>query len=148
MLLLAKKLRSVYSIYMLNPFPSFLIPFLAPTLIRLIVGPLFIWYGARKLTTDREARSKGFEKAGLRPGMACTIVLGILEVGGGVMVLLGYFTQIAALALGLLMIGAALLKKKHPSLLANAVSHYVLLAVVCFSLILSGAGAFAFDIPL
>lgn len=78
--------------------------------------------------------------------MSCT--LAVVEVVVGVLLFIGLYTQIAAIA-GMLI---ALMFKvlsfgKSPLALYGRVT-YFLLFMVCFSLLFLGAGAFAFDLPL
>jgi len=69
-------------------------------LIRLMVGLVFVTSGYSHLK-DPEARAKSIEM-----GKAFTIFLGIAEVAGGLGVALGVLTQIAAIGLILVMLGA------------------------------------------
>lgn len=59
-------------------------------LMRIIAGFLFLWHGMQKLF--------GFPGEGLPPGTAAFIVYGAgpIELGGGVLVMLGLFTHSAA----------------------------------------------------
>ena len=83
------------------PLP-WLLPYadVAVLLMRLLVGAVFVtsgWSHAR----DPVARGKSI---GLPPGV--TRLLGLAEVAGGLGVALGIFTQLAALGLILVMLGA------------------------------------------
>jgi putative oxidoreductase len=69
-------------------------------LLRLMVGLVFVTSGYNHLK-DPEARSKSIEMP-----KSITIFLGIAEVAGGLGVAFGVLTQIAALGLILIMLGA------------------------------------------
>ena len=69
-------------------------------LLRVMVGIVFVTSGWSHLK-EAEARSKDI---GMSKGF--TIFLGAAEIGGGLGVALGVFTQLAALGLILLMLGA------------------------------------------
>lgn len=73
---------------------------LALLLLRLMVALVFITSGTSHLK-DPEARSKSIEMP-----KGFTIFLGIAEVAGGLGVAFGVLTQLAALGLILLMLGA------------------------------------------
>lgn len=73
---------------------------LALLLMRLLVGLIFAWSGWSH-AKDPEARGKSI---GMSPGF--TRFLGIAEVAGGVGLALGVLTQLAALGLILVMLGA------------------------------------------
>jgi putative oxidoreductase len=83
------------------PIPALLeLDDLALLLMRLIVGAVFMTSG-RSHFKDPVGRGKS---VGLPPGV--TRVLGIVEVAGGLGVALGVLTQLAALGLILVMLGA------------------------------------------
>ncbi len=73
---------------------------LALLLLRLMVGAVFLTSGWKHLR-DPEGRSKDI---GMSKGF--TIFLGAAEFAGGLGVVLGLFTQLAAIGLILLMLGA------------------------------------------
>jgi putative oxidoreductase len=77
---------------------------LALLLLRLMVGLVFVTSGYSDLK-DPEARAKSIEMP-----KSFTIFLGIAEVAGGLGVAFGVLTQLAALGLILIMLGA--IKKK------------------------------------
>lgn len=134
---------------MLNPFPELLaFGLVAPFLIRLAIGVIYIRFGYHKITTERETKRHFFEQIGLRPGILFVWIVGLIELVGGLMILIGFYTQIAAIVLSIIMLGAMLIKLRRPQLLHGGLSFYILLLIATCSLVLSGAGAFAFDLPL
>ena len=116
---------------MLNPFPNLLtLGLVAPFLIRLILALTVITLGKHKLKSSRKD------------------ILGYIEIVAGVFLVLGFLTQVAALVL-ILLFGYELYKKiKSRAFLSNGVNYYFILFVLSLSLLLSGAGAYAFDLPL
>jgi putative oxidoreductase len=107
-------------------------------LLRLMVGTVFIASGWSHLT-DLEARAKSI---GMSKGF--TVFLGIAELGGALGVVFGVLTQLAALGLILLMLGA--IQKKifvwHTGFWGEKASgwHYDLMLVVMNLVILFTAG--------
>jgi putative oxidoreductase len=75
-------------------------------------------------------------------------VLGIIEIVGGVMLLVGFYTQVAALVLAVLTLCEAYIEYKDPAILKRNLVFYVMLFAITLSLLFSGAGAYAFDLPL
>ncbi|MDZ4226241.1 MAG: DoxX family membrane protein, partial [Patescibacteria group bacterium] len=72
----------------------------------------------------------------------------VFHIAVGAMLFFGYYTQIAAL-LGLVgSLKGIVLGKSYAQVFVYSRATYILLAAICFSLLLSGAGAFAFDLPL
>lgn len=116
---------------MLNPFPDLLaFGLIAPFLIRLILGITTIIIGKKKIKHSRKD------------------IVGYLHIAGGILLTLGLYTQMAALVL-VLVFGYELFEKiRHRSFLTDGVNYYLILFVLSLSLLLSGAGAFAFDVPL
>ncbi len=121
---------------MLNVFPGLLIPFLAPTLLRLAVALGFGFTAWAHFARRREVKSVWLWPA----------IVG--EVAVTVSLFLGTFTQVAALVALVLCIGFAVYAKKCPRAVPMCRGEYILLAIISLSLILSGAGAFAQDLPL
>lgn len=107
--------------------------FIAPALVRIAAAGVII-YGGYTLWQNR-----GTSQA--------AAVLAFAHFVIGAMLLFGYYVQYAALA-GVIGIGISLI---IPSLFpAKRLSRTtsILLLAICASLLLSGAGAFAFDLPL
>jgi putative oxidoreductase len=78
--------------------------------LRVAVGVIFIVHGWPKITGGRGmAAAMGGGEA--KPVMVGVFTLqGVVEVGGGVLMILGVLTQLVALAFAIIMIGAILLK--------------------------------------
>jgi putative oxidoreductase len=78
--------------------------------LRVAVGVIFIVHGLPKITGGRgmAAAMGGGEAKPIMIGMFTT--QGIVEAGGGVLMILGVLTQLVALAFAIIMIGAIILK--------------------------------------
>lgn len=134
---------------MLNIFPDLLAwGLFAPLLLRVVVGLLFVSSGWKTLRHDRGAAVEFCESLGCKPGTYYVWVWGLLQIIGGLMLIAGLYTQGAALGLILLTGILAALKRKHPERIPYEPRFLDLLLVVLVSLLFSGAGFFAFDIPL
>lgn len=134
---------------MLNIFPDLLaFGLVAPVLLRVSLGVIFLNFGWRKLTNDREQKAALFETLGLRPGAQYARAVGIIELLAGICLIVGFLTQIAALVTLIISIGAYYLKGKQPNQIENSKRFFFLLFVISLSLLFSGAGFFAFDLPL
>jgi hypothetical protein len=119
---------------MLNPFPDLLMfGFFAPTIVR-VVAALILLYGAR---AHWAARERGGHS------LLFAVAHGVI----GLMLLFGYYTQLAALAGLVGVVGSFIWPlRTHVPPLPRSTS--ILLIAIFVSLLLSGAGAFAFDLPL
>ncbi len=131
-------------------FPElFTYDFLATGVLRITLGLIFIWFAYEKFFRERRERIAFFEKLGMKPAIVFFVLVTSIELIAGIGLLLGYYTQIAALITGSLMTLATFIKWYRPSALhRNTLEFYILLAVLSFALIFLGPGAFAFDLPL
>lgn len=128
---------------------------LALLLLRGLLALVFVLHGAQKLvpgiggsSPEREARR--FEAAGMRPARELALFTGALQLGAGALVLVGFLTPLAALALGGTMVVAAL--RAHDGrgfFIQNGGYEYnVTLVVVSLALSLAGAGSYSLDAAL
>ena len=136
---------------MLNPFPDLLIlSLLAPTLLRVALGLLFLQSAWLHFWPETRARIVS-DLSGFRLNVFGRNIVWYYvaaEVIIGVMLIIGLYTQIAAL---LALIGAIKLiyfRNRFPSLSEKPVAYHLLVIAVSASLMLSGAGAIAIDLPL
>jgi putative oxidoreductase len=115
---------------MLSLFPQlFAYRELAPFILRLVLGLIFISFGYPK--TFKRLEQNHFQRA-----------LGILELGGGILLIAGLFIQIAAILLIIARI-AAISKSSEKNYRLN-----ILIIASLVSLLLLGPGLFSFDLPL
>ena len=132
---------------MLNTFPNLLVlGFFASTLLRVAVACLF-FYASYSAYKHRDAaahlRFPLIGEASWAGGFTMMMYAAI-----GLMLLFGAYTQIAALLAGIVSIKGLLFCKRFGPLFPYPRSTYFLLLVICLSLLVSGAGAMAFDLPL
>jgi putative oxidoreductase len=134
---------------MLNPFPSLLIYSLfAPLILRVLAGLIFFNLGF--VTLKGEKRSFINSLISLRiPNPELTAkAIAILEIVGGIMFILGFYTQVVALVLGFIILIESYVEFKESLILKRDLAFYVMLFGITISLLFSGAGAFAIDLPL
>lgn len=114
--------------------------FFAPTLLRVAVAGMLFYLAHQQWQRRSEitrARSTAFPTLSI-----------IFNVIVGVALSVGYYTQIASL---LAIVGFCIglwLNRRHPHIVILSNTTVILLIVISFSLLLSGAGAFAYDLPL
>jgi len=122
---------------MLSLFPSFLTYQLAgPLIIRLVLGTSLIYAGYQKIR-DR-GQSSGSNSR----------IYGWVEIVISVFLIIGLFTQLAALLNAIILVIKLAFKAKEGKLLSDGVNYYILLLAMCISLMLTGPGFWAFDLPL
>ena len=134
---------------MLNPFPDLLVySMLAPFILRVVVGFIFLDLGLLKFREEKKRWLASFETLGLRPADFFVPLYGFLQITGGVMFLLGFWTQIAALGFVIFTGIELYIEWSAREVLKRDMVFYLLLFVISRSLLLTGAGAYALDIPL
>jgi putative oxidoreductase len=113
----------------------------APLPLRIIAGIGFMIHGLPKLL-DIPGTQSSFTNMGLPPELA--VIIGLLEFIGGLSILLGIFTRIAAILLALNMIGAILLVKLSKGFIDGFELDLLYLAIM-ISLILTGPGSISIE---
>ncbi len=137
---------------MLNIFPDLLfLQLLAPFMLRIAVGVMFVWIGYSYLFKDRVAVIAQISSKWPKIAKFSVLFGGTLEVITGIFLIVGLYTQAAAIAGALIAVDALFGKffyKELDKALKYSKVFYILILIVSLSLIVSGAGAFAFDLPL
>lgn len=108
----------------------------APLIIRLVLGGTLAYFGYLKI--------KGVGKS----SGSNSKVYGITEVAIAFCIIIGLFTQLAALLNVLILIIKLGHKMQEKAFLSNGVNYYILLLAMALSLVFTGGGFFAFDLPL
>lgn len=138
-----------YYCTMLNVFPELLnYSFMAPTVIRIAVGALFIILGYEKYTTHKERLSVFLNSIRINPSKTIVQFLGGVEIAIGILLIVGAVTQIAALIALIISFVSLVLTLREPDLQLRRPTVYILTMAICFSLLLTGAGFLAIDLPL
>ena len=131
---------------MINLFPQFFVfSLLAPFILRIVLGLILIYHGYPKLFKAFQGTVSYFESVGIKPAKFWVIVVGLVEFLGGIFILIGFLTQLAAILVSLefLFIVFGLKIKKG----FKELEFDLAILAIALSLIFLGAGAFAVDIP-
>lgn len=133
---------------MLSIFPGLLeFKLLAPFVLRLVLGIIFIAHGYPKLFKNFANTVGWFNSVGIKPAKFWVLVVGVTEFFGGVALIVGFATQLAALLIAINMLGAIFLVKRKMGLV-NGYEFDLALLAMAISLVFLGAGLFAIDLPL
>ena len=89
-----------------------------------------------------------FESMNFNPASFYTAFFGLIEIVGGTFFIAGFAVQITALVFGIITLGELFVENKEPSLLKRDLIFYLFVLAISISLLFSGAGLFAFDLPL
>lgn len=125
-----------------------MLPSLAPFILRVVIGLLFIDLGFLKFRGEKEHWSASFETLGLRPVDLFLPLYALLQIVGGVLLLIGLWTQVAALAFVVFTGIELYVEWQAREILKRDIVFYLLILTISLSLLLTGAGAYAIDIPL
>ncbi|KKQ83528.1 MAG: DoxX family protein [Parcubacteria group bacterium GW2011_GWB1_38_8] len=134
---------------MLNPFPELLnYSLLAPLILRVLVGLIFIDLGFLKFRGEKERWLASFETLGLRPVDLFLSLYAMLQIVGGALLIIGLWTQVAALTFVIFTGIELYIEWRAQEILRRDMVFYLLIFTISLSLLLTGAGAYAIDIPL
>ena len=89
----------------------FTFPEWGPFILRVALGAAFIAHGYPKLFKNFFGVAGWFDSIGIRPGTLWALVVGVVEFFGGIVLVLGVFTQLAAFLIAINML-VALIKVK------------------------------------
>lgn len=144
---------------MLNPFPDLLIlGFFAPFLLRVAIGLFFVWMAYQHIFKKQSEICEALHtRPFIIPALSSVVrplapyfvwIFSIGEAVIGVMFIVGFFTQIAALLSIIVLVKMIVFRKYLREIAFYSPATYLVLIAISFSLLLSGAGALAFDLPL
>ena len=122
---------------MLSMIPSLLTySQVSPLIIRVVLGVTLFHFGYKKV------RGKG-DSSGSN-----SLTYGAIEMFISIFLIIGLFTQIAALLNVIILLIKLGFKAKNGQFLSDGVNYYILLLAMAVSLLFTGAGFLAFDLPL
>jgi uncharacterized membrane protein YphA (DoxX/SURF4 family) len=134
---------------MLNPFPELLAYGLfAPLFLRLVLGIIFLNLGYLKFGTENNVWTKFFDLTIFKPAGFWVKLFALIQIIGGLALIVGVYVQIAALVFAITTLLELYVENREPVLLNRNFVFYILLFVISLSLLFSGAGFFAVDLPL
>ncbi|MFH1979142.1 MAG: DoxX family protein [Patescibacteria group bacterium] len=134
---------------MLSLFPEFLnYQQLAPFLLRAILALIFMGNGYYKLFKSFKKTSKFFGTIKIRPAKFWTGLIGIVEILVGIMLGLGFLTQLAAMLAIAVALFFIFIKNKVKQGLLGGYDFDLLILICALSLLFLGPGVFSIDIPL
>jgi len=117
------------------------------TLVRIIVGVVFLVHGSQKLFVVGLGGITGFfTQAGIPLPMVAAPVVTFVEFLGGIALILGVFTRIAAILIAIDMMGAiAFVHGKNGFFLPTGYEYALTLLVLNIALAIGGPGEYAIE---
>lgn len=125
----------------------------ASLLLRVMIGVVFIAHGAQKLFGvfgggGLDAAAKSMAGFGLRPGMFFAVLSGLVELGGGLLLLLGLLTPLAGLMIAGEMVVAIAVSSGQKGFIALSGRGYeynLVLIAIALALVITGPGRLSLD---
>jgi putative oxidoreductase len=116
-------------------------------LVRILTGCVFVAHGYQKLFVFGIGGATGaFTQMGIPAPTIVAPLVTILEFAGGIALILGLLTRIAAIGFVIDMLGAIfLVHLKNGFFLPNGIEFALTLLVTSLALVIAGAGAFSID---
>ena len=120
--------------------------------IRLVIGLLFVGHGAQKLFGwfgghGLKGTGGWFESIGMKPGVKIALLVGLAELIGGILFVLGFLTPLAGIIIAGTMV-MAIVKVHGPNGLwatDNGYEYNLTLLIVAIGVALTGPGQYALD---
>jgi len=130
----------------LNVFPSLLTySILSPLILRVVLGFVALDLGYLKLGKEHASWKELFETIHFRPAHFFVKLLAWVEILGGLMLIVGAYTQVVAIVFSIAFFCESVVEYREESLEKRNFPFYILLLTIALSLIFLGAGAFALD---
>lgn len=123
-------------------------------ILRVVVGLLLAGHGAQKLFGlfggyGLKGTGGWLSSLGLRPGALWAFLAGISEFGGGVLLALGLFTPLGAVAVAAAMLMAVLLAHRQSLWVTEGGMEYNLVLIAAsVALVFTGPGSYSLDAAL
>jgi putative oxidoreductase len=117
------------------------------TILRIAVALPYIFHGGQKLFIHKMTKVTMMMKAnGLPWPRVCAILVSTVEFFGGIALVLGFYTRLAAIPLSFTMVVALVaVKLKGGYFLPEGYEYVLLLLAASVALIFTGSGAFAIN---
>jgi putative oxidoreductase len=117
---------------------------LALFLLRVFFGLVFLIHGWPKIK-DLKQTAANFNGMGFKPGIFWGTIVAVVEFFGGLLLIVGLFTQIVALLLAIQMLVATVWKIRRKQPFAGGYEFDLALLLIGLILATSGGGNFSLD---
>ena len=132
---------------MLNPFATQYLSLFAYFILRFFVGGILVFLGLKHFSYRNELKHV-FALSWFPFGLFTTLVFAAIEIIIGGMFIAGYYTQFAAIAGISISLTMLLIRNWFDHHTIPKKLFYILILGISLSLFITGAGAFAFDLPI
>lgn len=116
-------------------------------LVRIMTGIIFVAHGYQKFFVyGLDGTTSAFAQMGVPAPSITAPLVAVVELGGGLALILGLLTRLAAFALAIdMLVAVVLVRLKGGFFNPNGAEFEILLCVACVALAVAGAGALSID---
>ena len=116
-------------------------------LVRIMTGIIFVAHGYLKFFVfGLDGATNAFAQMGVPAPSITAPLVAVVELAGGLALIFGLLTRLAALALAIdMLVAVVLVKLKGGFFIPNGAEFEILLCVACVALVVAGAGALSID---
>ena len=115
-------------------------------ILRIALGLIFVSHGLPKIRNLKKT-AENFQMMGFHPGVFWGSLVAFTELGGGLALILGFFTQVAAFLIAIIMLTAIIWKIIKKNKFEKIEFDLILLAAAILIVVLGG-GAYVLDVFL
>jgi putative oxidoreductase len=115
-------------------------------LLRIVAGSYFMYFGYKGFTSEWREKISFFNAIKFKKPVVCAYIITIAEFLGGILLIMGLLTQLVALIFFIISIVGAIIEKNGFKTIQRNIHVYILLATICLTLFISGAGYYAMDL--
>lgn len=136
---------------MINPFPTVFLALIAYAVLRVFIGLALVSLGLKHFRHSRPELTRVISTRFPFLSRVAWLIAwkyGVAEMLIGAMFIVGFFTQIAAIVAAILSIKMLVFRKTFTYPLVPTPVFWFLTLGIAISLFITGAGVFAFDIPI
>ena len=134
---------------MLNTFPTLLsFGLIAPLILRVTLGVALIGIGILTTHSKKDSFTRYFTSQKFPLPKISPIIFGVTEIISGILLILGLSTQIVSIVAVFLLLNVYSFESQDDRVLPYSPVLYLILSIIALSLLFSGAGFLAIDLPL
>jgi uncharacterized membrane protein YphA (DoxX/SURF4 family) len=119
-----------------------------PFILRIVGGSYFVYFGYKGMTSEWQHKLVFFREMNFKPYHFYAYVITVAELLGGIMLLMGFMTQLVALIFLIICIVSLVTERSGITTVKRDLNTYVLLATIMLSLFIMGSGYYAIDLMI
>lgn len=119
----------------------------SPFILRIVLGLVLLNLGYLKFSAEKKRWRESFGALHMPTAAKLVNLFGIIQILSGILLFAGIYTQVIALILAVTLLFELVIESIAETILIRNFTFYLLLFVITFSLLFTGPGMFALDLP-